>query len=234
MDATFNMSANVVPQDMTVNAVDWARLEGLTRKLSKEVAADGGRLFVATGPAFVPRRLSLARDAGGVWRQTPVAHGGRLVMQYELTEKDQQHVAVPTHLYKLIVAEKQGRGGAPHYAAAAFLMPNEAIPAEQPLARYQVPVESLEAITGLQFFPALRAATLPDLCRTHKCEAKAPALFQKFRQVAQLRAADSVPELRQVRERLAANGPLDAAVEKEFARKTAELVAAAMQPIDTV
>lgn len=269
MDATFNMNANIVPQDMTLNAVDWLRLEGMTRKLSKEVASDqsgvstaeGGKLYVVSGPAFLPRWVSVQREADGTVKQEEV-HCGRgtidssaasgpsgsarkLVMQYDLTgdPKKGPLVAVPTHLFKVVVAERataqssSSSGNARSYEAAAFLLPNKAIAEERPLTAYQVPIAELEKVTGLQFFPLLDAKRLPDLCRSHKCDARPSALFQKYRQVARLREAQSVPALRSAYATLQESAQkegktLDDVVQKEFAQRTSELVAEAVRPVD--
>ncbi|AYU76688.1 endonuclease G, putative [Leishmania donovani] len=275
MDATFNMNANIVPQDMTLNAVDWLRLEGLTRKLSKEVsvglqqqqpgrvrqrgdsppagntakaedAGSSGKLYVVTGPAFVPRLMRVEHRSDGTEVHVPLSSADanaapwksaapvKLMMTYELTGHPARGtpVAVPSHLFKVFLAEENG--GRSH-SVAAFMMPNGPIIEELPLTAYQVPIERLQRITGLQFFPGMDATRLPDLCKTHKCDARPSALFQRYRQVAQLRAADSVPQLRQTYAALqasAAGGKLDEAVVHEFQNRMEELVAAAVGLID--
>ncbi|KAG5510296.1 hypothetical protein JKF63_07624 [Porcisia hertigi] len=273
MDATFNMNANIVPQDMTLNAVDWLRLEGLTRKLSKEVSvgqqqhvrgrrrgssppaantaeADGaggvGKLYVVTGPAFVPRPMRVEHRPDGTEVHVPVSSADASVMPrktaapvksvvtYELTGNPTRGtlVAVPSHLFKVLLAEEDGGRS---YSVAAFMMPNGPITEELPLTAYQVPIERLQRITGLQFFPGMDATRLPDLCKRHKCDARPPALFQRYRHVAKLRAADNLPQLRQtyaVLQASAAGGKLDDIVVREFDKRTEELVAAAVGPID--
>ncbi|CBZ24377.1 putative endonuclease G [Leishmania mexicana MHOM/GT/2001/U1103] len=277
MDATFNMNANVVPQDMTLNAVDWLRLEGLTRKLSKEVsvgqqqqqqqpgrgrrrgdsppagnttkaedASSRGKLYVVTGPAFVPRLMRVEHRPDGTEVHVPLSSADasaapwksaapvKLMMTYELTGHPARGtlVAVPSHLFKVFLSEENG--GRSH-SVAAFMMPNGPIIEELPLTAYQVPIERLQRITGLQFFPGMDATRLPDLCKTHKCDARPSALFQRYRQVAQLRAADSVPQLRKTYAALQAStagGNLDEAVVHEFQKRMEELVAASVGRID--
>ncbi|KAK7194640.1 endonuclease G [Novymonas esmeraldas] len=258
MDSTFNMNANIVPQDMTLNAVDWLRLEGLTRKLSKEVGdgkhsqagGAGGRVYVVTGPAFVPRLVRVERRPDGAEVHVPLSPADpsaaprkagaaaaspvKTVLTYELTGDATRGnlVAVPSHMFKVFLAEEDG--GRSH-SAAAFMMPNGPITEQLPLTAYQVPIDRLQRITGLQFFPGMDATRLPDLCKSHKCDARPSALFQRYRQVAQLRAADSVPRLRQTYAALqaaAAGGKLDDAVQREFEKRTEELVAEAVGPLD--
>ncbi|CAJ1018493.1 DNA/RNA non-specific endonuclease, putative [Leishmania shawi] len=268
MDATFNMNANIVPQDMTLNAVDWLRLEGLTRKLSKEVSvrqqqpgrgqrrgdsppaantgeAEGvgsaGKLYVVSGPAFVPRFMRVEHRPDGTEIHAPLSSADvsaalrktaapvKLMMTYELTGNPARGtpVAVPSHLFKVFLAEEDG--GRLH-SAAAFMMPNGPIVEQLPLTAYQVPIEQLQRITGLQFFPGMDATRLPDLCKTHQCDARPPALFQRYRQVAQLRAAKSVPRLRQTYATLRASavgGKLDETVVREYERRAEELLAGA-------
>lgn len=242
MDGTFNMNANVVPQDMTCNAVDWLRVESLVRKLRKEVASENGVLRVVTGPAFVPRHVRLERS-GADGKLSEVALPGapaspspayKRVVTYEVVGKS--GVAVPTHLFKVMLAETtKSRGGAPRYEVAAFLLPNEAIPVERPLTAYQVDPQELERLTGLLFFPKIPGGvgSLPDLCRSHKCETRSPALFEKYRLVARLRSAQTVPELRSVYASLEAERkPLDATVKHEFQRRTEELLAQSVGPVE--
>ncbi|KAG5510708.1 hypothetical protein GH5_06929 [Leishmania sp. Ghana 2012 LV757] len=276
MDATFNMNANIVPQDMTLNAVDWLRLESLTRKLSKEVsvgqqqqqqpsrgqqrgdntpvtnttesegASSGGKLYVVTGPAFVPRFMRVERRPDGTEAHVPLSSADaspdtwkttapvKLMMSYELTGNPARGtpVAVPSHLFKVLLVEEDG--GRSH-SAAAFMMPNGPIVEELPLTAYQVPIERLQLLTGLQFFPSMDATRLPDLCKTYKCDAPPSALFKHYRQVAQLRAADSLPRLQQTYAALqasAASGKLDEVVVREFEKRTEELVAEAVGPTD--
>jgi endonuclease G, mitochondrial len=57
-------------------------------------------------------------------------------------------VAVPEYYYKIILDYKQ-----PEYKAIAFVMPNRA--AEYPLQNYVVTIDSVQLITGIDFFPAL-------------------------------------------------------------------------------
>ncbi|KAG5484198.1 hypothetical protein CUR178_07353 [Leishmania enriettii] len=266
MDATFNMNANIVPQDMTLNAVDWLRLESLTRKLSKEVsvgqqrgdntpvknttesegASSGGKLYVVTGPAFVPRFVRVERRPDGTEAHVPLSSADaspatwkttapvKLMMTYELTGNPAHGtpVAVPSHLFKVLLVEENG--GRSH-SAAAFMMPNGPIVEELPLTAYQVPIERLQLLTGLQFFPSMDVTRLPDLCKTYKCDAPPSALFKHYRQVAQLRAADSLPRLKQTYAALqasAAGGKLDGVVVREFEKRTEELLAEAVGPTD--
>ena len=68
-------------------------------------------------------------------------------------------VAVPTHLFKVVLAEK--RGVEP--SLAVFIIPNENI-RDTPLVSFSVSLEQLEDFTGWSFFPRLNRVKV----RAHK------------------------------------------------------------------
>lgn len=246
LDSTFNMSANVVPQEMTMNALDWYRLEAFAVLLAKELqkekkknsegkmtksfADTEAKLYVASGPAFLPRKCK----------------DGFLRMKYTFLEGKKpfyQIVPIPTHLFKVLVTEqRQSPTEKPKYTAAAFLLPNNPIPIEHPLTHYQVPISSLEFITGLHFFPRVDAASLPDLCSEFNCEGKCSGLFpRKFREIAQLRSAASVPELRSrfhaILEEHRTNEAgkiVEPTLHKEYSTRLKALLSSAVEQVDDV
>jgi len=57
-------------------------------------------------------------------------------------------VAIPTHFFKIILAQHAGKTN-----VIAFLMPNRELPG--PLSAYLTTVNDLEVITGIDFFPQL-------------------------------------------------------------------------------
>jgi len=59
-------------------------------------------------------------------------------------------VAVPTHLFKVVLGERQGR----EPTMAVFIIPNKDV-RKEPLSLFQVPLEQLESISGWTFFPKL-------------------------------------------------------------------------------
>lgn len=60
-------------------------------------------------------------------------------------------MAVPTHFFKVVLAENSGANG-PAYVGA-FVLPNAPINADMPLAAYSVPLSALEDVVGTEFFP---------------------------------------------------------------------------------
>jgi endonuclease G len=63
----------------------------------------------------------------------------------------QNHVAVPTHFFKVIVAEKENR----ELSLESYVMPNAPIDDNTPLHAFQVPPETVERAAGLLFFDKL-------------------------------------------------------------------------------
>lgn len=109
--------SNMVPQNPDNNRHIWAQLE----KNVRGWATRYGEVYVITGPIFYQ-----GQSLGSIGRNK---------------------VAVPTHLYKVILA--------PHQAQAiAFIIPN-APEDVATLDRFEVPVNQVEQLTGLQFFPRL-------------------------------------------------------------------------------
>ncbi|CAG8706476.1 3948_t:CDS:2 [Acaulospora morrowiae] len=82
------------------------------------------------------------------------------------------HVAVPTHFYKIILATKDDENSPDGklHALGSFLLPNEYISSDQPLDKYFVLLENIEKVTGLEFFRGLDKNSTIDLCKVVKCQ----------------------------------------------------------------
>lgn len=76
------------------------------------------------------------------------------------------NVAVPSHLFKIILVENRGQP----VAVGAFVVPNAPIPDNKVLADYQVPTKQIEALTGFIFFPNIDVHKLPSLCAKDGCQ----------------------------------------------------------------
>lgn len=105
---------------------------------------------VITGPLYLPRRCD-----DGKWRVT-----------YEVIGSPAS-VAVPTHFYKVIVADQGRPGETP--SVASFVLPNNEIDNNTKLTDFQVPVDAIERASGLEFMPRLPPAARKDLCRETEC-----------------------------------------------------------------
>ncbi|VEN40177.1 unnamed protein product [Callosobruchus maculatus] len=129
IEQTFYLS-NMAPQvGVGFNRDAWNNLEKYVRKLTKVYT----NVYCCTGPLYLPRKES----------------DGKNYVKYEVIGAN--HVAVPTHFYKVVVGEtKDGK-----LEMEAFVMPNQVIDSSVPLASFQVPPESIERAAGLLFFDNL-------------------------------------------------------------------------------
>ncbi len=108
---------------------------------------------IVTGPLYLPR---LHPD--GKWR-----------VSYEVIGSP-ANVAVPTHFFKVIVAE-DGTVGGP-VAVGAFVLPNAVIKNTVPLTEFSVPLEAVERASGLEFLSKLPASRRKELCKDIDCSVR--------------------------------------------------------------
>ncbi|GAB1868116.1 Endonuclease [Camponotus japonicus] len=126
MEQTFFLS-NMAPQvGVGFNRDSWNRLEKHVRKLTN-VYKD---VYVCTGPLYLPKKEP----------------DGKKYVRYEVIGAN--HVAVPTHFYKVVVGETNNG----KLDMEAFVMPNAPIDDNAPLTNFQVPPENIERAAGLLFF----------------------------------------------------------------------------------
>ncbi len=131
MDESFYLS-NMVPQfGPTFNRGIWAHLEDTVRKWTQK----RGECWIITGPLFYDPLEEDESTADG-W------------VDYQTIGADE--VAVPTHLYKIVVA-KSGQS----YEAITFVMANKHYGQPYRLKAYIATVDWVEARTGLDFLPEL-------------------------------------------------------------------------------
>ncbi|KAF6015280.1 hypothetical protein HII13_000216 [Brettanomyces bruxellensis] len=111
---------------------------------------------VTTRPLFLPRK-------------DPV--DGKFRVSYEVIGNPPS-VAVPTHFFKLVVAENSlsKKPDSQDIAVAAFVLPNGKIPNEVPLTSFKVPVEALERSSGLELLEKVPDTRKKDLCKEVRCE----------------------------------------------------------------
>ncbi|CCW71391.1 unnamed protein product [Phytomonas sp. Hart1] len=262
LNATFNLNANILPQDKTLNAGDWLRLENFTRRIltaigetTKSIQTNGdaageikkGRLFVVSGPAFIPTLViphtgeeKTENGNMGLMRtfQGRSSSPHKQIVQYEMIGRGSQTIAVPTHLFKVFLAEfPNPEDSRPRFASAAFLLPNNPISEERPLTHFQVPMEKLEHATGLCFFPNLNRSRVEDLCCFHRCDETSGLFFRRYRQIARIQTAETIPELRAIyahidSESARKSETVDRAIQKEYQQRMKELTANTVYPID--
>jgi len=147
MNDTFALS-NMCPQvGEGFNRDYWAHFEDFCRRLTSTYPS----VRIVTGPLYLPKR-----EADGKWR-----------VSYEMIGSPPS-VAVPTHFYKVILAEDGSPGG--KVALGAFVLPNAVIPNEKSLRDFEVPLEAVERASGLEFASKLPETRRKRLCEQVKCE----------------------------------------------------------------
>lgn len=147
MDGTFALS-NMCPQvGEGFNRDYWAHFEDFCRRLTSYYPS----VRIVTGPLYLPKRDPVSQK----WK-----------VEYEVVGHP-PNVAVPTHFYKIIFAEDGKVGG--NVSLAAFVLPNDRISNDKPLADFEVPIEALERASGLEFASLLPPARRKQLCKEVAC-----------------------------------------------------------------
>ncbi|XP_061724186.1 endonuclease G, mitochondrial [Cydia pomonella] len=133
VEQTFLLT-NMAPQvGEGFNRHAWNRLEKHVRNLTKVY----DNVYCCTGPLYLPRKES----------------DGKSYVKYQVIGANS--VAVPTHFYKVVVGEAGGV-----LDMEAYVMPNQKIPDETPVANFMVPPESIEKAAGLLFFDKIHRSKL--------------------------------------------------------------------------
>ena len=125
MSTTFFLS-NISPQTPSLNRRIWRILEEQVR----EVTQREGQAWIVTGNTFMSVDSQLIE---------PILFIGL------------DSVAVPTHCFKAILTFNEDGG----FAAYGFLIPNETSRISGVPRDYQIAVDRLEEVTGIDFFPLL-------------------------------------------------------------------------------
>lgn len=129
VNETFLLS-NMAPQvGKGFNRDSWNRLEKRVRALTKHYK----NVYVCTGPLYLPRLES----------------DGKKYVKYQVIGAN--HVAVPTHFFKVVVAETENA----EFDLESYIMPNAVVPDDTPLRSFLVPIDSIERASGLLLFDKL-------------------------------------------------------------------------------
>ena len=78
-----------------------------------------------------------------------IEQNGKLYVRYEVIGK--QHVAVPTHFFKVILVERAPN----NFELESYLLPNVPIENSTPLNSFLIPLESIERAAGFLIFEKL-------------------------------------------------------------------------------
>ncbi|VVC28673.1 Hypothetical protein CINCED_3A016571 [Cinara cedri] len=109
---TFILS-NIAPQvGKGFNRNAWNNLEKYVRKKAK----NNKNVYVCSGPLFLPKK----GDDGKLW------------IKYQVIGDN--HIAVPTHFYKIVVTESKNST----FYLESYIMPNQVIPDDIPLKDFKV------------------------------------------------------------------------------------------------
>ena len=202
MDETFFLT-NVVPQNIDNNSGYWNLLEMKCRQLAKETYDD---VEIISGPLWIPE----ATD-----------ENGKRFVRYEVIGKND--VAVPTHLYKIILGRKGDR-----LDLASFVVPNRPIDIKRPLTEFRVPLENLERIAGILFFPRLDRNSVGDLCATSEGSCDLSLKHAGWIASRSIQTARDVTSLEREWRRIDAQGFLDVVpgLEEAYMKKKREFEAA--------
>lgn len=172
MSDTFYLS-NIVPQDIDNNAGFWNRFEMYCRDLTNKF--DHVRVF--SGPLFLP-----------------YSKNGKRKVKYEVIGSSE--VAVPTHLFKVVVAENNSPND--RKLVGAFVVPNKPISREHQLKEYQVPLEFIESKAGFVIMPLLDRKQTRDLCRDEGCAMISWEKFELYFITRKLESANTLNRLENV------------------------------------
>ncbi|XP_040820760.1 nuclease EXOG, mitochondrial isoform X2 [Ochotona curzoniae] len=179
MAETFYLS-NIVPQDFDNNSGFWNRVEMYCRELTERF----DDVWIVSGPLTLPQ----------------TGNDGKKTVSYQVIGQD--NVAVPSHLYKVILARRSPASAEP-LALGAFVIPNEAIGFQPQLAEFQVSLQELERLSGLVFFPHLdRAGDIRNICSVDTCKLLDFREFTLYLNTRRVEGARSVPRLEKILEHL--------------------------------
>ncbi|XP_007517277.1 nuclease EXOG, mitochondrial isoform X2 [Erinaceus europaeus] len=179
MAETFYLS-NIVPQDFDNNAGYWNRIEMYCRELTERFED----VWIVSGPLTLPQTGS----------------NGKKIVSYQVIGED--NVAVPSHLYKVILARRSPASTEP-LALGAFVVPNEAIGFQPQLSDFQVSLQDLEKMSGLVFFPHLdRTSEIRNICSVDTCKLLDFKEFTLYLSTRKVEGAHSVLRLETVMENL--------------------------------
>ncbi|CCD25783.1 ribonuclease NDAI_0F04650 [Naumovozyma dairenensis CBS 421] len=151
MDGTFYLT-NMSPQvGEGFNRDYWSHFEYFCRGLTKRY----GSVRIMTGPLYLPKK-------------DPI--DGKFKVTYEMIGNP-PNIAVPTHFFKLIIAEKPlSDPKMDGISVAAFVMPNEKISNETKLLDFHIPVNALERSTGLELLRNYPENKKRALCKEVNCQ----------------------------------------------------------------
>ncbi|KAH0627615.1 hypothetical protein JD844_003572 [Phrynosoma platyrhinos] len=175
MAETFYLS-NIVPQNYENNAGFWNRIEMYCRELTERFED----VWIVSGPLTLPQ----------------VEDDGKKRVTYQVIGKDD--VAVPSHLYKVILARRSETSTDP-LVLGAFVVPNNPISFDHQLLEFQVSIEELEKMSGLVFFPQVnKNKDVRDICEVDNCKLMSLQEFTLYITTRKLQSARTLERLEKI------------------------------------
>ncbi|GAB1294810.1 Nuclease EXOG, mitochondrial [Apodemus speciosus] len=188
MAETFYLS-NIVPQNFDNNSGYWNRIEMYCRELTERFED----VWIVSGPLTLPH----------------TRNDGTKTVSYQVPGHSvigEDNVAVPSHLYKVILARRSPESTEP-LALGAFVVPNKAIGFQSQLTEFQVSLHDLEKMSGLVFFPRLdRTRDIRNICSVDTCKLLGFQEFTLYLSTRKIDGARSVARLEKVLEALKNSG----------------------------
>ncbi|XP_062505550.1 nuclease EXOG, mitochondrial-like [Corticium candelabrum] len=179
MNDTFYLT-NIVPQDIDNNAYFWCKLERYCRSLARRY----NFVEIVSGPLWLPL----------------TTNDGRRFVKYDVIGKND--VAVPTHLFKVVVGENDEE-----IVIGAFVVPNKDIPDDKQPIDYQRPIDVVEKMVGAKMFPRLDRRQTEDLCERDGCKHLDSPEFELSLFQGIIEGAYSLPRLETVWRRVKKSHP---------------------------
>ncbi|XP_063003502.1 nuclease EXOG, mitochondrial [Elgaria multicarinata webbii] len=183
MAETFYLS-NIVPQNYENNAGFWNRIEMYCRELTERFED----VWVVSGPLTLPM----------------MDDDGKKRVVYQVIGKDD--VAVPSHLYKVILARRSETSTDP-LVLGAFVVPNNPIGFDHQLLEFQVGIEDLEKMSGLVFFPQVnKTKDVRNICEVDTCKLMSLEEFTLYITTRKLQGARTLERLGKIMSELQEKG----------------------------
>ncbi|XP_032644956.2 nuclease EXOG, mitochondrial [Chelonoidis abingdonii] len=202
MAETFYLS-NIVPQNYKNNAGFWNRMEMYCRELTERFED----VWIVSGPLTLPQ----------------TGDDGKKRVTYQVI--GQGDVAVPSHLYKVILARRSRTSSEP-LVLGAFVVPNDPIGFSHQLPEFQVHIEDLEKMSGLVFFPQVdKTKDVKNVCDVDTCKLMGFDEFTLYITARKVHSARTLHRLEKVMSELRETGiEPDEYLVKLYKKKEEELV----------
>jgi len=238
MNDTFYLT-NVVPQDLDNNGGYWNRLEIWVRGLTEQYQD----VWVVSGPLWLPKQ---EEEVNTNVEQAAKSESNAGDNSENKTEKRKvkpprpaktvsypvlgpNNVAVPTHLYKVVLATDP-KLDTP--LLSTFVVPNIPL-GDKHLSEFKVDIEEVERSVGVTFHPDLDRDSVGDLCVKSGCNLQDYKQFQQFFWARRLRSPRNIFFLEKDWEEAKKKGLVNAELEHVYIESKSRLEKKSLEKINT-